>query len=283
LVVTLEPCVAFPGKKSPPCAAAAILSGVETVLVGSPDPHPQVAGRGLHALRKSGMAVVEVGLEGRIPEFYAGFGHFLSKARPRVTLKIALSADGFAAAAQGERTDITGAQARAFVHSLRAASDAVLVGGSTARIDDPELTVRDAPGRSPRRLVLWPTGGLPPTLRLWSGKAETTACGPGARPEDLPKAVGWKTLPVVEGRLDLDALLDWCGREGMHDLLVEPGPRLLESFLRAGSWDRLWVIRSSKTLGAGVPADPHGLLPQGPVLREVEPGSDLAQLFERRP
>ena len=148
LVVTLEPCVAFPGKKSPPCAAAAILSGVETVLVGSPDPHPQVSGRGLYALRKSGMTVVEVGLDGRIPDFYAGFGHFLSKGRPRVTLKVALSADGFVAAAQGARTDITGPEARSFVHSLRAASDAVLVGGSTARIDDPELTVRNAPGHS---------------------------------------------------------------------------------------------------------------------------------------
>lgn len=281
LVVTLEPCVAFPGKKSPPCAAAAILSGVETVLVGSPDPHPQVAGRGLHALRKSGMEVQEIGLDGRIPDFYAGFGHFLSNRRPRVTLKIALSADGFVAAAKGERTEITGAQARAFVHSLRAVSDAVLVGGSTARCDDPELTVRDAPGRSPRRLVLWPSRGLSPDLRLWSGEPATTACGATDRPADLPSTVAWKALAAKDGGIDLASLLDSCGEEGMHDLLVEPGPRLLESFLRTGLWDRLWVVRSPKPLGSGVLGDAHGLLPEGPVLRTMELGADRAELVGR--
>jgi diaminohydroxyphosphoribosylaminopyrimidine deaminase / 5-amino-6-(5-phosphoribosylamino)uracil reductase len=282
LVVTLEPCVAFPGKKSPPCAAAAILSGVETVLVGSTDPNPQVSGKGLHALRKSGMNVVEVPLDGRIPDFYAGFGQYLSNKRPRVTLKVALSADGFVASAPGERTAITGPETRAFVHSLRAASDAVLVGGSTAGIDDPELTVRDAPGRSPRRLVLWPSQGLSPGLKLWSGKPATTAFGSGTRPRNLPSAAGWKSLSVKDGRVDLAALLDSCGQEGMHDLLVEPGPRLLESFLRSGLWDRLWVIRSPKRLGMGVLGDPHGLLPRGPALRALDLGEDRAEMFDRR-
>lgn len=281
LVVTLEPCVAFPGKQSPPCAASVILSGVETVIVGSIDPHSQVAGKGLHALRKSGMKVVEVGLDGRIPDFYAGFGHFLSKQKPRVTLKIALSADGFMAAAPGERTAITGAPARVFVHSLRAASDAVLVGGATARTDNPELTVRDAPGRSPKRLVLWPSEGLPTSLHLWNGKPATTAYGSTPRPEGLPSVVSWKTLPTKDGGIDLEAFLTSCGQDGMHDLLVEPGPRLLESFLRTGLWDRLWVVRSHKALGSGVSGDPHGLLPKSPALRTVELGEDRAELFGR--
>ncbi|HOX53092.1 MAG TPA: hypothetical protein PKY05_16530, partial [Fibrobacteria bacterium] len=104
LLATLEPCVAFPGKKSPPCAAAIILSGVETVVVGARDPNPMVAGKGIHAMRKAGIEVIESPLEGRIPDFYAGFGHFLATKRPRTTLKAALSADGMATAKAGSRT-----------------------------------------------------------------------------------------------------------------------------------------------------------------------------------
>jgi len=281
LVVTLEPCVAFPGKKSPPCAAAAILSGIETVVVGAMDPHPQVAGRGLHALRKAGMRVLELDLEGRIPDFYGGFGHFLSTGRPRTTLKVAMSADGCVSGAPGKRTDITGSEARAFVHGLRAASDAVLVGGSTARIDDPELTVRDAPGRSPRRLVLWPREGLVSSLKLWDGKVPTTAIGDGIRPPDLPKGVEWLRISAGKQGVDLADLLDECGRRGMHDLLVEPGPALLASFLRSGLWDRIWVLRSPKPLGSGVAGDPDGLLTKGPPLRSLQLGIDRAELFER--
>jgi len=281
LVVTLEPCVAFPGKQSPPCAAAAILSGIETVVVGSQDPHPQVAGRGLHALRKAGMKVVELDLEGRIPDYYAGFGHLLSTGRPRTTVKLALSADGFVSAAPGLRTDITGGAARVFVHSLRGDSDAVLVGGSTARADDPELTVREAKGRSPRRMVLWPRAGLAPSLKLWDGAAPTTAIGDGIRPDALPKSAEWLGIPADGRGVDLAALLDECGRRGMHDLMVEPGPRLLASFLRDGLWDRIWVIRSPKLLGSGVSGDPGGLLPAGPPLRVVQLGADRAELFER--
>jgi diaminohydroxyphosphoribosylaminopyrimidine deaminase/5-amino-6-(5-phosphoribosylamino)uracil reductase len=281
LVVTLEPCVAFPGKKSPPCAAATILSGIETVVVGAQDPNPQVAGRGLHALRKAGMKVLELDLEGTIPDFYAGFGHFLSTGRPRTTLKVAMSADGFVSGAPGARTDITGPEARVFVHGLRAASDAVLVGGSTARVDDPELTVREAPGRSPRRMVLWPRAGLSTSLKLWDGAAPSTAIGDGIRPDTLPKTVEWLRIAAGGEGVDIAAMLDECGRRGMHDLLVEPGPKLLASFLRAGLWDRIWVIRSPKLLGSGVPGDPGRLLPIGPVQRELALGADLATLISR--
>ena len=279
VVVTLEPCVAFPGKKSPPCAAAVMLSGAETVLVGAKDPNPLVAGRGIHALRKAGMKVVEVGMDGRIEDFYAGFGHFLSTRRPRVTLKIAVSSDGFCTAAEGTRTAITGPEARDFTHALRAASDAILVGGSTARIDDPELTVRDVPGRSPRRLVLWPSDGLPAQLNLWEGKAPATVLGSGARPSGLPSAVSWQDLPRTGTGIDLAAVLDWCSTQGMHDLLVEPGPKLLETFLRAGLWDQLWVVRSKNELGAGVPFDAAGLIPRSGAARAVELGADRAELF----
>ena len=280
LVVTLEPCVAFPGKKSPPCAAAAILSGVETVVVGSVDPNPQVAGKGLHALRKSGMTVIECPLDGRLAGFYAGFGHFLSTGLPRVTVKIAVSRDGNMASAPLTRTAITGEESRRFVHQLRAQSDAILIGGRTALADDPELTVREAPGRSPRRLVLWPEGGLPPQLKIWSTAAPTCALGIGARPGNLPKHVAWIPLNAdPSGKVDGKALLEWCGSQGMHELLIEPGPRLLDSILKQGLWNGLWVIRSDRDLAGGIPSDPNGFLPQVPPDSRRVLGMDSASFW----
>lgn len=258
LLATLEPCVAFPGKKSPPCAAAIILSGVETVVVGSRDPNPLVSGKGIHAMRKAGIKVIEQTLSDRIPDFYAGFGHFLTTRRPRVTLKAALSSDGMATSATGTRTAITGVEARRFTHGLRAATDLVLVGGSTARIDDPELTVRDAPGRSPRRAVLWPRDGLPATLKLFQG-GSTLAIGCGRRPETLPASATWMEIPSDGEHPSLGAMLDRLGEHGYHDLLVEPGPRLARSFLDAELWDRFWLIRSPAALGGGEPFRLEGL------------------------
>lgn len=281
LVVTLEPCVAFPGKKSPPCAAAAILSGIETVIVGSTDPNPLVGGKGLHALRKSGMKVVECPLDGRVPDFYAGFGHFLATKTPRLTIKIALSTDGNLAAAPGQRTAITGDESRRFTHTLRAQSDAILVGGNTVAIDDPELTVRDAPGRSPHRLVLWPRAGLNSSLKIWSNSAPTTAFGTGERPSALPATAQWVRLPAgSDSKIDLTKLLEWCGTQGMHDLLVEPGQHLLVSLLEQNLWDGMWVLRSPAPLAKGVSADPKQLLPRTIPLTKRDFGPDTGSFWQ---
>lgn len=279
LLATLEPCVAFPGKKSPPCAAAIIMSGVETVVVGSRDPNPLVSGKGIHAMRKAGIKVIEQTLDERIPDFYAGFGHFLTTHRPRVTLKIAMSADGMATAQPGTRSAITGDEARRFTHGLRAASDLVLVGGSTARIDDPELTVRDAAGRSPRRALLWPRTGLDAGLKLFQG-ASTMAIGCGARPAALPASAQWLEVSSDGEHPSLIALLDKLGELGFHDLLVEPGPRLARAFLDAKLWDRIWMIRSPAALGGGVAFDLAGL--PATLQSQSKLGLDTASLVLRQ-
>ena len=281
MAVSLEPCVAFPGKTSPPCAAALIVSGIERVIVGCEDPNPQVRGKGIHALRRAGMTVDVLDPEGRIADFYAGFGTFLSTRRPRVTLKIARSADGKANGSPGARTSLTGEEARAFVHALRSVSDGILVGAGTVVADDPGLDVRDAKGPSPRPLVLSGGGALPPDRKLWRNPA-TVVLGP-RRPQGLPAEVAWAEVASSEGRSDLAAFLDLCGAEGFHDLLVEPGPSLLGSFLKAGLWDRLWVLDSRVTCPEGTPFDPEGLLPGHEPVRRLELGPDLATLWERPP
>lgn len=279
MAVSLEPCVAFPGKTSPPCAAALILSGIERLIVGCEDPNPQVRGKGIHALRRAGMTVDVLDPDGRIADFYAGFGTFLATRRPRVTLKIARSADGKANAAAGTRSPLTGAEARAFVHGLRSVSDAILVGAGTVVADDPALDVRDVRGPSPRPLVLAGAGVLPPDRKLWRHPG-TVVLG-SRRPEGLPVQVAWAEVAAGEGGADLSALLDLCGAEGIHDLLVEPGPALLGSFLRLGLWDRLWVLDAPVRCPEGSSFDPGGLLPVHEPVRRIELGPDVATLWER--
>lgn len=278
MAVSLEPCVAFPGKKSPPCAAAVILSGVEKVVIGCLDPNPQVRGKGVHALRRAGIEVDVLDPTGEIENFYAGFGTFLATGRPRVTLKIAMSADGMASAAGGERSDITGEEARIFVHGLRTVSDAILVGGRTVAIDDPRLDVRAVKGPSPRPLVLSGHTPLPGGRILWTNPA-TTVMGL-SRPPSLPGNVRFAALPG-DSRPSLGALLDWCGEQGIHDLLVEPGPGLLEPFLDANLWDRIWVLRSTSRLGRGVPFDPRSKLPRMDPVQSVRLGADEGFLWEK--
>ncbi|MEN3146514.1 bifunctional diaminohydroxyphosphoribosylaminopyrimidine deaminase/5-amino-6-(5-phosphoribosylamino)uracil reductase RibD [Neorhizobium sp. IRAMC:178] len=163
--VTLEPCSHY--GRTPPCANALVEAGVARVVISLTDPDPRVSGRGIAILRDAGI-VVETGLmeeEGR--RALAAYLTRQTKGRPHVTLKLAVSADGMLGR-RGEEVSITGPEARAEVHRLRAEADAILVGIGTALSDDPELTVR-IPGlekRSPIRIVLDRHLQLPLTSKL---------------------------------------------------------------------------------------------------------------------
>jgi diaminohydroxyphosphoribosylaminopyrimidine deaminase/5-amino-6-(5-phosphoribosylamino)uracil reductase len=151
--VTLEPCSHY--GRTPPCANALVEAGVARVVISLTDPDPRVSGRGIAILREAGI-VVETGLmeeEGR--RALAAYLTRQTKGRPHVTLKLAVSADGMLGR-RGEEVSITGPEARAQVHRLRAEADAILVGIGTVLSDDPELTVRISglENRSPTRIVL---------------------------------------------------------------------------------------------------------------------------------
>ncbi|MBX3287023.1 MAG: bifunctional diaminohydroxyphosphoribosylaminopyrimidine deaminase/5-amino-6-(5-phosphoribosylamino)uracil reductase RibD, partial [Actinobacteria bacterium] len=150
--VTLEPC-SHTGRTGP-CADALVEAGVARVVVALEDPDPRVAGRGIERLRAAGVDV-EVGVEAdAVREQLAPYLKHRSTGRPWVVLKLASSLDGRTAAPDGTSQWITGGAARADAHQLRAESDAIVVGAGTVRADDPSLTVRHVPGRSPMRVVL---------------------------------------------------------------------------------------------------------------------------------
>lgn len=217
--VTLEPCSHH--GRTPPCADALVRAGVATVHVAIEDPDPKVAGQGIARLREHG---VHVTVGDGVVEAEALLAPYLvhrRTGRPYVVLKLAATLDGRTAAPDRSSQWITGPEARADAHALRAESDAVLVGAGTVRADDPSLTVRDAPAPrgDPVRVVL---GAAAPDARVH---------------------------PCLERSGDLGAVLDELGGLGHLQLLVEGGPTVAHAFHHGGLVDRYVVYLAPALLG----------------------------------
>jgi diaminohydroxyphosphoribosylaminopyrimidine deaminase/5-amino-6-(5-phosphoribosylamino)uracil reductase len=255
LYVTLEPCSHH--GRTPPCAEAIIAAGIARVVVASDDPDPRVAGRGYAMLRAAGITV-DTGV--LTDEAWLGLRPHLTRVmlrRPFVTLKLAISADGMIGRRDVGNVAITGAETRAFVHGLRADSDAIAVGAGTARLDDPRLDVRLAgeQDRSPVKVVFDARATLAPSARMLTGDAATWVLvgpmAPGDRVAAL-RAAGARvlTLPTTQdGRLDVAAALQALGREGLGSLLVEGGAALAEALLAADLVDETVIARSRVIVG----------------------------------
>ncbi|SFL15814.1 bifunctional diaminohydroxyphosphoribosylaminopyrimidine deaminase/5-amino-6-(5-phosphoribosylamino)uracil reductase RibD [Geodermatophilus ruber] len=233
VVVTLEPC-AHTGRTGP-CADALLAAGIARVVVAVPEP-TELAGGGAQRLRDGGVEVL-LGVEeaeaadGALAAWLTG----IRRHRPFVVWKVAGTLDGRVAAADGSSRWITGPEARAAVHRLRATCDAVVVGTGTALADDPQLTVRDADGadaaRQPLRVVMDRRGRLPGTARVLDGAAPThVSAAPSPR----------------------ELLAELFTRD-VRRVLLEGGPTLAAAFLRDGLVDEVVVHLAPKLLGAGAP------------------------------
>jgi diaminohydroxyphosphoribosylaminopyrimidine deaminase/5-amino-6-(5-phosphoribosylamino)uracil reductase len=214
---TLEPCT-HTGRTGP-CVERIIASGVSRVVYAIDDPDPKVAGRAAARLTDAGIDVVRgVGAADVTDQLVPYLTHRRT-GRPYVVVKLAATLDGRIAAPDGTSRWITGPEARTDVHRLRAESGAILVGAGTVRADDPELTVRDATGPSPRRVVL--------------GRAPA----------------GARVHPCLEHEGDLGGLLDRLGAEGVLQLMVEGGASVAAAFHHAGLVDRYVVYLAPKLMG----------------------------------
>lgn len=216
--------------------------------------------------------------------------------RPYVTLKLATSLDGRIAAANGESRWITGAEARAAVHAMRAAHDAIIVGIGTALADDPELTVRTdpAPQKQPARVVIDSQCRLRPDSKLARSAHEgrvivyVTATSASEKRASLSEAgVDVRIIAGAVGKVDLaEALADMQGA-GFHRVLIEGGGQLAAALIETGLVDRLEWMRAPIVLGAGgvpaVAALEDQRLSAAPRWRRVEVrviGDDLWESYE---
>ncbi|WP_051630804.1 bifunctional diaminohydroxyphosphoribosylaminopyrimidine deaminase/5-amino-6-(5-phosphoribosylamino)uracil reductase RibD [Afifella pfennigii] len=259
LYVSLEPCNHF--GLTPPCTEAVVRAGVGRVVVGLGDPDSRVAGKGIAALRQAGIEVCER-FDPAAGEAHRGHISRLTKARPFVTLKLAVSADGAIGITGKGQVAVTGEIARRHVHALRARVDAILVGAGTVRDDDPALTCR-LPGlahRSPIRLVLSASGKVPEEAGLfregpptWLISADEPPPGLAARMRG--KRSGLRRLAIEKGEEAIPSALGLLAVEGITSLLVEGGARTAAAFLQADCVDEVLLFQSPAELGAGgVPA-----------------------------
>ena len=309
LIVTLEPCCHH--GRTPPCSEAVIAAGISRVVVAMADPDPRVAGGGIARLRAAGLEVIEGVAEAEALRLNRAFVHRVRSGRPLGILKWAMSLDGRTALPNGLSQWISGAEARAWVHQLRAGCDAVIVGGGTVRADDPLLTSRGRRDPEPMRVVMSRTLDLPPQARLWDTTMAPTlvAHGPeapqerreafdrlaaAARDGVQPGAAGREaTYPRAEGactpellasqsgpqRLELPscepaALMEALAARGCNRVLWECGPELAAAALRQGCVQELAAVIAPKLLGGQAARTPLGDLGQE-SLDQAQPWREL--------
>lgn len=263
LYLTLEPCTHF--GRTPPCAPAVIAAGVARAVIAMEDPNPRVNGGGVAQLRAAGIPVT-VGLLGdaarRQNEVYL---KWITRGLPFVTFKTAITLDGKIATRTGDSRWVTGEQARARVHRLRAEHDAILVGIGTVRADDPLLTARLPRARNPLRVVVDARAELPLDSRIGRTLAEvptlvaTTTEAPAARCHALRSAAAQVAeLPAREGRVDLAALMAELARRQVTSVLLEGGAEIAASMLAAGLVDKVVVFVAPKIVGGRAAPGPVG-------------------------
>ncbi|MBI1620415.1 bifunctional diaminohydroxyphosphoribosylaminopyrimidine deaminase/5-amino-6-(5-phosphoribosylamino)uracil reductase RibD [Aquamicrobium zhengzhouense] len=290
--VTLEPC-AHHGR-TPPCANTLVTAGVARVVGAATDPDPRVSGQGYAILRAAGIEVTERVLADEAADLMAGYLTRSISLRPEVTLKLAVSEDGMIGREGEGQVSITGPQARAQVHVMRAESDAILVGIGTALADDPELTCR-LPGlaeRSPIRIVLDRAMRLPLSSKLVRSARDVpvlvASCNVTAASERrealATHGVTFIAAETYENRLALPELLEDLGAQGILTVLVEGGAKTARHFLEEGLVDRIALFTGQAIVGAGGIASPikRDLVPEGFKLqREARFGEDEYLEFVR--
>jgi diaminohydroxyphosphoribosylaminopyrimidine deaminase/5-amino-6-(5-phosphoribosylamino)uracil reductase len=262
LYVTLEPCNHT--GRTPPCTERILAAGITRVVAAMRDPNPDVTGGGLAYLHQKGVKIRVGVCEEQAKMLNEAFIKHIQTKRPFVTLKCAATLDGMIATKIGDSKWVSGEGSRAFVHQLRHASDAVLVGVNTIKKDNSSLTTRTKgkKGSDPRRIILDTHLSIPEkakVLQLDSDSDTVIAIGPVVpkKKKVAFEKIGIKFIeaPEKNGLIDLDFLMNRLGQSGITSLLVEGGGRVIASFLKAGIVDKIIFFYAPKLLGGndGIP------------------------------
>ena len=285
LYVNLEPCNHY--GRTPPCTKALLKSSVKKVVVGMVDPNPHVAGGGCEFLSSHGVKVKCNVLEEECKRLNEVYIKYITKDKPFVILKGALTLDGWIATQTGNSKWITGEKSRKFVHSLRKRVDAILVGVETVIVDNPFLTPYLI-GRStsdPFRIIVDTNLRIPLHSRVFdSPKSGLTIIAVGSNVESEKRKkiedLGARVVKcqIKNGRIDIADLLDEIAKMSISSVLVEGGATLFGSVIREGLVDKYYMFLAPKILGGdnGVP------FARGPGCDSIENCALLKDLMVRR-
>lgn len=281
--VTLEPC--YHDDRSS-CSSYLIEAGIAKVVVGCRDQNPAIWGRGISALKQSGINVVEGVMEKECAAINRGFFFTKTIHRPLITLKMAVSADN---KITGPQRWITGEAARADVHLLRARHDAILTGVGTIISDDPQLTTRVAGiTHVSKKVILDTTFRINEEAKVLAGSDGGEVIVFTTREQDGKTLKGARIISVatgLDGRVSISAVLERLAAEGVTRVMVEAGQGVFSAFLSAGLWDELYLYRAGAISGeAYLPAvtDPD-LMPTSGMVRREQLGDDILEIYKRLP
>ena len=259
LYCTLEPCN-HTGRTGP-CAPNVVAAGIRRAVIAIEDPNPRVQGRGLAYLRDHGVEVCVGVLREAAERLNAPFFTVMRLRRPFVTMKVALSREGFVAGPGGQRVQLTGPAANRFIHRERAEVDALAVGSGTVLVDDPALTARGAYRTGPLVRVVFDRGlRTPPGARLLA----TAAAGPiiviGADSADAGALERAEVLQAAGARIELipaqrpegflSGAMSRLAELGVSSVVLEGGPRLHAAMWKANLVDRVQVFKTAAVVGA---------------------------------
>ena len=261
MYVTLEPCC-HQGRQ-PPCTDAILAAGIARVVVGSDDPNPLVAGKGLEILRRGGVEVVSGVLREACDALNPVLFHFIRTKRPYVVMKYAMTMDGKIATRTGASRWITGEAARRRVHRDRHRYTAIMAGVGTVLADDPMLNCRIKGGKNPVRIICDTHLRTPLTSQIvrTAGEIPTilaTCAEPSLYGPYLDAHCQVWTLPERDGHVDLDALMDRLGSGGIDSVLLEGGGTLNWAALESGIVQRVQAYVAPKLFGGDAKSPVEG-------------------------
>ncbi len=258
IYVTLEPCCHH--GKTPPCTEAIIENKFAKVVIGSRDPNPKVSGKGAKLLREAGIEVVCDFLREECDKINPVFFHYITKERPYILMKYAMTADGKIATKTGLSKWISGEAARREVHSYRNKYMGIMVGIGTVLADDPMLNSRLKGARNPIRIICDSKMNIPLDSNIVKTAKEyrtILAFVKGKGLEDSKKAeilknAGLELIGVEakeDGRLSLEKLLEALGELKIDSILLEGGGSLNYSMIAGGFVNEIKVFIAPKIFG----------------------------------
>lgn len=263
MYVTLEPCCHH--GKTPPCTDAILESGIQRVLIGSSDPNPLVAGKGVQILREHGVMVEEGVLKEDCDQLNEVFFHYIRTKLPYVVMKYAMTMDGKIATASGLSQWITGETARHRVHEDRHRYSGIMVGVGTVLTDDPQLTCRIPEGRNPVRIICDSKLRTPLSAQVVTTARQVrtilATCETNEERQKPYEEQGCQVLSVPEaadGHLDLQKLMIELGKEKIDSVLLEGGATLNWSALQSGIVQKVQAYLAPKLFGGVEAKSPIG-------------------------
>lgn len=269
LYVNLEPCSHY--GKTPPCADLINENKIPRVVIGSYDPNPKVAGKGIQKLREAGVEVITEVLKSESDFLNRRFITAHTKQRPYIVLKWAQSADGFMALTEPKQFWFTNETSKKLMHKWRTEEQGILVGRNTVAVDDCELTARLWPGKNPVRIVIDRKLSLPADRKIFNARAKTFVFNEVETKTDASTDF----IQIDFSKNVLEQVLNCLNTNEIQSVIIEGGPHTLQHFVKQNLWDEARIFTTQHQLKEGMQSP----IISGFVIEEAEIETDKLKII----